>query len=134
MASGRIFLHLDRAPGTDGTGSWDRVTPPLEGAEMNGANSTNGVLNLQPLPPPPQQEWKFLAAILNSGRGHAFMSSDMPSAVQRMRFLSTWWKLSPPALLEYLVLTGSPCVSILLGSLNSKLICYFSHLLSQNRG
>lgn len=27
MASGRIFLHLDRAPGTDGTGNWDFVTP-----------------------------------------------------------------------------------------------------------
>ena len=27
MASGRIFLHLDRAPGTDGTGNWDLVTP-----------------------------------------------------------------------------------------------------------
>ena len=93
---------------------------------MNGANSTNGVLNLQPLPPPPQQEWKFLEAILDLGRGHAFISSDMPSAVQRMRFLS-------PALLEYLVVIGSPCVSMLLESLNSKLICYFSHLLSQNR-
>ena len=36
MASGRIFLHLDRAPGTDGTGNWDFVTPaPCGGAGMN---------------------------------------------------------------------------------------------------
>lgn len=30
-ASGRIFLHLGRTPGTAGTGSWDAVTPALRG-------------------------------------------------------------------------------------------------------
>lgn len=64
--------------------------PPLaRGRGYAAGNSTNGVLSFEPLPRhPPRRWWAERAAILNSGRSHAFVGLAMPSVLRRVRVLS----------------------------------------------
>ena len=137
LATDGLRSHLP--PSRPGSRYWrNRKLGPCHSLPLKGRRWT--------VPIPPMAFWIFsLSPRPRSKSGSAWQPSliraeatpslarTCPQLYGACVFFPLGGNLSPPALLEYLVLIGSPCVSMLLESLNSKLVCYFSHLLSQNR-